>query len=638
MIRRFRTLAPAHRKKTIATVGIALLVLVAAWHYWTMFSTARALEGDLDRLEEWLSSLELVGLDEGLSAPRQDVRDADKNLDSFRRHFRADPFVLAGRVVPGLRGQVTAADGLLKVTSLAVGSASEAVDAAEIGDRLDRESPADTPATEILVAALNEAGPQIDRMAELTAEMVERRAAIGDRSLMPPLGRVRTRLDAKLPDLADAVERFAAARETLPGLLGFEGERRYLLLALNEGELLPGGGLVTASGVMTVVDGRPSNIDFVDSAHWKRTWEAQGGGYIQPPGPLKRYLLKDYTWNLLVSNWSPDFPTWSRQALEFYELINGPQEVDGIISVDLEVMKRLLRVTGPKELEVEGRGTVRFTEKNAIITMEALTRNAFEEGADRKSVIGDLADLVIRDLLRLPAERWGAIADEITGLGDERHIQAFSFDQAEQTLLRDLGWDGRLVGGVDYVQINEASLNSTKLNLILEFDGTYRIEVNSLGDAKHDLTLNYRNPLPEWAADKDPNLVSSLMLGGLYGGYLRIFAPAGTASYDATRGASGSSVEDTGTDGDLTWFGLFFPLPAGDETELRLTWTVPAAATSTGDYSLYIQKQPGTAGLCLDIELSRNGQPPRELRFAGGRQDSEGRRCAVTDISVTAHW
>ncbi len=183
-------------------------------------------------------------------------------------------------------------------------------------------------------------------------------------------------------------------------------------------------------------------------------------------------------------------------------------------------------------------------------------------------------------------------------------------------------------------------MNSTKLNLIIQPEGTYRIEVNELGDARHELVLHYTNPLPEWAQGKDPTLVRQLMLDGLYGGYLRVFGPTGMSNPAAERNGQPIGIEDMGEENGKTWFGVFMPLPSGTSAEIRLRWSVTMAAPGEGanHYSLYIQKQPGTEGMCLSLEIVRQGRPPRHLRVEGGSRDVQGRVCITSDVSIVAEF
>ncbi len=627
------------RRRTIVTVVIVLVAVLAVWHYISLY---RNLIGARDDLLRAKTDLATVGLDvdgDDLQAARERLRSAEGRLQSAQHHLDWDPFIQVARILPITGPQVDAMRDLVDIAQLLVEVGFEAAKAGDLAvEARDNEDP-DKPLTEAVVDLLEDAGPPADRIVALTAEIVKRRLDLGNRRLLPPLVNAINRLDEDLPNLANTVERAAAAREVVPVFLGFDGGRRYLVLPLNDSELLPGGGLITAAGILPITDGITEKANFTDSTQWKRTWEELGGGYIEPPGPLKRYLLRDFTWNLLVSNWSPDFPTWSQQALQFYELINGPQAVDGIIAVDLIVLERLLAVTGPKTLEIPGEGEVTFTTENSVLELERLTRQPFEPGTDRKSVIGDLAADVLQSIQELPPDKWATAVTTLLDLGKERHLQVLSFDAAEQTLLRDVGWDGRLLDSPgDFLHMNEASLNSTKLNLIIQPEGTYRIEVTELGDARHELRLIYHNPLDEWAKDKDPDLVRKLMLGGLYGGYFRVFVPYGAAGFSAELDGGNLGLEDFGTDAGRDWFGVFFSLPAGATSEIVLRWSVPLATSDTSNYELLLQKQPGTRGTCLEIEVFGPSGAPAVVEVSGGTLDEQGRTCLVTDVELAARF
>ncbi len=625
------------RRRVLILGAAAAFLLFSAWHYLALY---RDLTGARDDLLAARGEIEGSRLDAGqdeLTAMRAHLSSADRKITAARRHLNWDPAIQIARVLPVSGPQVGAARELVSIAGLLVEVGFEAAEAGDLAVAAREEDNSGKPLTETVVDLLDDAAGPADRIATLIDEVVQRRLALGDRRLLPPLAHALNRLDEDLPDLAITVERASTARSVVPGFLGFEGGRRYLVLPLNDSELLPGGGLVTAAGILPIEDGVTGDTDFTDSTQWKGTWEAMGGEYIEPPGPLRRYLLKDYTWNLLVSNWSPDFPTWSQQALEFYELINGPQDVDGIIAVDLIVLERLLELTGPKTLEVPDEGPVTFTPDNAVLELERLTRQPFEPGTDRKSIIGDLAAEVLQSIQALPSERWGSAVSTLIDLGEERHLQVLSFDPLEQTLLRDIGWDGRLreTSG-DFLHLSEASVHSTKLNLIIQPEGSLRVEISELGDARHELRLVYHNPLDEWAEDKDPDLVRKLMLGGLYGGYLRVFAPRGVVGYSAELDGQVLAIDETGSDGGRDWFGVFFPLPAGATSELVLRWSVPLATTDTGRYDLLLQKQPGTRGTCLALEVSKPDGVPAALDVEGGSQDDAGRFCLETDLSVSA--
>jgi hypothetical protein len=284
---------------------------------------------------------------------------------------------------------------------------------------------------------------------------------------------------------------------------------------------------------------------------------------------------------------------------------------------------------------------VTFTTENAVLLLEALTRPATETpDPERKSIIGELAQVIISDLLKLPSAKWADAVDVVRDLGHERHIQVLSFDPEEQTIIRDFRWDGRIEGPAsDYVMFNEASLLSTKLNLLIQPEGEYTIDVHELGDAVHELRLRYHNPLPEWAADKDPQLVRDLMLGGVYGGYLRIFGPPGIADATVEVDGAPAGIEDTGREGPTEWFGTLLPLGAGESREVVFRWrSTPGGVIERDGYRLYLQKQPGTRGLCLALTVVRGGEPAKDVRIEGGTRDAEGRVCLTSDVRITARF
>jgi hypothetical protein len=148
------------------------------------------------------------------------------------------------------------------------------------------------------------------------------------------------------------------------------------------------------------------------------------------------------------------------------------------------------------------------------------------------------------------------------------------------------------------------------------------------------------NPMNEWEVGKDPLLVRKLMFDGQYGGYLRAITPQGAVGLGTALDGEARGIEDAGLDGPYQWFGMFMPLLSGQRREATLRWTVPLATAAPGasSYELLIQKQPGTHGLCLDLAVSREGQPAATLELTGGTRDAGGRVCLTSDVEVRAEF
>jgi hypothetical protein len=117
-----------------------------------------------------------------------------------------------------------------------------------------------------------------------------------------------------------------------------------------------------------------------------------------------------------------------------------------------------------------------------------------------------------------------------------------------------------------------------------------------------------------------------------------VLAPADAVGFGVELEGQAHGIEDLGTEGVYRWFGTFLHLPSGATREVAMSWSVPFATHSlTGsDYELYIQKQPGTDGMCLKLEVANAAGAILPIEIEGGRQDRDGRTCLTTDVVVRA--
>lgn len=620
--------------------ALAVLLVLATWHYVTLARDATAARTALLDLEDTMQVVTDLGLDatpEDLDVIEGKLTQADARIDGARAHLHWDPLLQAMRWLPAAGDQVIAASAFLDIADALVEAGLESTTLARTAIEAHATNEDGAPIASTAMELLDGAGPAIERVDALVARAVAARLEVGDRALLGPLDDARARIDEHLPRIVTLTDQALAARSVLPDLLGFEGERRYLVLSLNNAELMPGGGLVTVAGTMTVEDGHVRDTTFHNSATWLPEWREAGGDYLEPPAPLERHLLRGYSWNLGVANWDPDFGVWARQALELYEMAWGPQDVDGVVAVDLDVLEAFLDITGGETVEAPGFGEIHVTSDNAFLELERVTRAPSDTWRRSKAAVGALQEALLRDVLELPASQWGELAKVVRRLGNERHLQVLLLDPEAQALIDDLGWDGRLLAPPgDYLQVNEASVNSTKLNAVFAPTATYDIDVTALGAARHDLTLRYENTVEQWAEDLDPELVSHLMFDGQYGGYVRAFVPRDATGFAATLDGRPAAIEDEATTEAHRWAGVYVPVPPGATRELGLRWSVPMATDDPDTYEITLQKQPGTRGLCIDLRVRRAGTPAATVTIEGGSRDRDGRLCLTTDATVHA--
>jgi hypothetical protein len=203
--------------------------------------------------------------------------------------------------------------------------------------------------------------------------------------------------------------------------------------------------------------------------------------------------------------------------------------------------------------------------------------------------------------------RWDELLEALDGEALAKHLFLYASEPSLQRAVQEMGWAGEMRHPAgDYLMVADASVNSTKLNLVLEQSADLRVQLDWAGGARHTLDLRYRNGLPEWARGRDPAAVERLMAGGLYGGYVRVLSPPLALLRDVRVDGESVGAEEVGVEKGTASFGRYVPLPAGAQAGLRFVYDVPAAAGLFGDrgaYRLLVQKQPGSAAIPLTITV-----------------------------------
>jgi hypothetical protein len=240
--------------------------------------------------------------------------------------------------------------------------------------------------------------------------------------------------------------------------------------------------------------------------------------------------------------------------------------------------------------------------------IEANTRDPAHPGDDRKAIVALIADEVLGRVLHAEPSQWSPLLDALEELGDGKDLLIYLSRDDEQRLVREMGWDGGLRDASgDYMMVVDASVNSTKLNIAIEQSLRLEVALDELGNARHWVTLAYVNHLPIWQEGRDPELVRRLMLGGTYGGYVRLLAPSESRIVSVSEQGRSIGLEELSEEGGKTVFGRFFALPSGQEKALQFEYVTPTVVEVGPDYweyRLLLQKQPGAAPMPLQLDVS----------------------------------
>jgi hypothetical protein len=179
----------------------------------------------------------------------------------------------------------------------------------------------------------------------------------------------------------------------------------------------------------------------------------------------------------------------------------------------------------------------------------------------------------------------------------------------------------------------DASVNSTKLNIVLHQEVNLTAELDELGNAHVQVEVDYRNDLPAWESGRDPLLVKRLMLSGMYGGYLRLFTAPGARLLEARQDGASAGVDEAGSEAGHSVFGRFFAVASGESRRLSFSYVAPAVVrveSGIHEYRLFLQKQPGTAAVPWRLHIV----PPQGARVLSVELDGEARQASDLDLSI----
>ncbi len=401
-------------------------------------------------------------------------------------------------------------------------------------------------------------------------------------------------------------------------LAGFDRPRTYLLVALNEDELRPGGGFISGVGQVQVDAGRVTAMVFRDSYAVDDFTKP----YPVPPEPLTALQGIDQ-WVFRDANWSPDFPTAARQAIELYRPSGALAPIDGVIAVDQRAFQELVGAVGPLQLPdvpepVTGANAISYMRRSWAPSDGNVTGDWWLK---RKSFMGPLAE-AMRGRIETGAFDKMALAQTLLRLLEGKHIQVFVNQPDAAAVLHAQGWDGSLARPIgDYLMVVDANLGYNKVNANVRQSLTYHVDLRA-SPPRGEISLVYTNTtsiaypcVPEIRYDP----VYDQMANRCYWDYVRVLVPFTTRLDEATRipvaaSALWRKTEDSGvvttrplSESNLLSLEAIMVLPTTSSQTRRYTLTLGDSIVqwdgNIGTYRLQIQKQAGTSAYPVVVSV-----------------------------------
>ena len=411
------------------------------------------------------------------------------------------------------------------------------------------------------------------------------------------------------------MEMFVAAEDVAEDLLGFSGERKYLILFQNNMELRPGGGFIGSYGVLQIKNARV--LDF--EIHDVYSADGQLKLHVEPPFQIRRYL-PSLNWYLRDSNFDIDFPTNARSAAYLLNLETG-EKIDGVIALDVPFIKKVLEAVGP--IEVSDYKEVVNSENFYVLTQKYVEKDFFPGSTQKKDFLNSLYNSLKRNLEERKNTNYLGLAQKVSEAILEKHLMLTFENAGASKIFSTNGWSASLLDIReeksetlnDFLGISEANLGVNKANFFVTRRVHYELTIDKDRGVKSEAEIVIDNKSSKWP-------------GGNYENYLRFILPL-NANLDKVR-IDGKEIPTTSAITNPAIYeakdfnppeelevensiqhgkrviGFITNIPQGKMRKISITYSLPEITFDEGrlNYNLLFYKQPGTEDTSITVRLN----------------------------------
>ena len=274
-------------------------------------------------------------------------------------------------------------------------------------------------------------------MAKALTAFDSARSDIGsiDRSgVISPIGSAVTKMRSLMAEVAPDLQAVDNTVRLLPGMLGADGPRSYLIVAQNPAELRATGGLIGSVVLVNADKGAvalSTEVAGTSIGPWPTPVfdvpAATSGLY----GPLVGRYLQDV-------NFTPDVPLAARTASAMWVRTHGGV-IDGVITVDPVVLSAMLKATGPVTLPS---GDV-LTSANAVPLLLSGIYARYPDAPQKQDAFFSKAASAVFDRV-VGGVDGAALVKALAASGTSNRIQIWSSHPSEQSILETTTLAGAL--------------------------------------------------------------------------------------------------------------------------------------------------------------------------------------------------
>ncbi|MDD4382190.1 MAG: DUF4012 domain-containing protein [Candidatus Dojkabacteria bacterium] len=300
----------------------------------------------------------------------------------------------------------------------------------------------------------------------------------------------------------------------LPDLLGVDERKRYLILLQNESEIRSTGGWLTSYGILGIESGQVRELFVDDIYNADGTLKIQGKK-ITPPLSLKNALGLS-SWSFSLVNWYPDLTQTYISAEPFVKALGKGDDLDGIITIDISFIQKLLDKW--EGIEVPGESEI-ITSENIYNKIFKLHEEFVPGSTQKTTFLANLANEIIQKLLSKNINDLISLGSVFSESLDQKHLQASFKDRDAFNFFNSKSWACSLDSKYNDAPISiDWNWGGNKANMYLEKNYNLSIDITD----ENTMTFKYSISV-ENTSD------STTYPEGNYINYQRIYMPSSAA-------------------------------------------------------------------------------------------------------------
>lgn len=401
-------------------------------------------------------------------------------------------------------------------------------------------------------------------------------------------------------ELKDTYSKLLSLSQVLPVVLGYEGEKKYLLLFQNNEELRPTGGFIGAVGDLTLKEGKIANFQLYDVYELDSKLE----NHIDPPFAVRRNLEEHLF--LRDSNFFLNFQESASKSALIYNL-ETEREPDAVVAINLEVLKKILEL----------RGSISLPSYNLTISNETVSQylqttsqeHNFPGSPNKNEILKALINQIIQKSEKDPKFKVEFVK-LIPEFLESKDILISYSDNSIQKVFSAIGYAGSYLDQrpknlkviQDYLYINEANIGLNNINSLISRSINYRAQIAHEAVVS-EVTLSLTNASKN--ADYKTYLtfvvpnnsqLQSISINGVPQKITQAIIDPAVFTLDDFVPPEGLEVEQYAIN-DLTHIAFVVTAVKDAKTDIMIKYnngaTVPL--TNLSKYQLLIVKQPGVS-------------------------------------------